>query len=305
MTGTAGTIRIRGLNSLSLSNAPIWVVDGVRFISGAVGVSTGGTATTLLNGLSPEEIENIEIVKGPSAATLYGTDAANGVIVVTTKKGRAGPARWTWFAEGWRIEDKAHYPDTYAIFGHTPAAPATQVRCTLLTIASGQCVKDSVTHLNIMEVPELTPLDVGSRRQYGMSVSGGTENVRYFVSGESESEVSPVKLPQVDQAAYALAGTPIRDEWMNPEKLARRSARANLTAAITPKLDVNITSGFVSTAQRVTQTDNNFFSIFYQSMMSPGFRYPALGITQKGTRGEELNGNNGYTYADIFQRYVN
>ena len=43
-----------------------------------------------MNTLSPEEIEDIEIVKGPSAATLYGTDAANGVIVVTTKKGRAG-----------------------------------------------------------------------------------------------------------------------------------------------------------------------------------------------------------------------
>ena len=43
-----------------------------------------------MNDISPEEIENIEIVKGPSAATLYGTDASNGVIVITTKKGRAG-----------------------------------------------------------------------------------------------------------------------------------------------------------------------------------------------------------------------
>ncbi len=51
-----------------------------------------------MNTLSPEEIEDIEIVKGPSAATLYGTDAANGVIVVTTKKGRAGVTRWNWFA---------------------------------------------------------------------------------------------------------------------------------------------------------------------------------------------------------------
>ena len=49
---------------------------------------------SLLNNLSPEEIEDIEIVKGPSAATLYGTNAANGVVVVTTKKGRAGSTKW-------------------------------------------------------------------------------------------------------------------------------------------------------------------------------------------------------------------
>ena len=53
----------------------------------------------LLNDLNPAEIEDIEIVKGPSAATLYGTDAANGVIVITTKKGQRGQPRWTWYGE--------------------------------------------------------------------------------------------------------------------------------------------------------------------------------------------------------------
>ena len=121
MTGTAPAIRIRGVSSLSLSNAPIWVVDGVRFNSGSVqrcGCRRHDDQQLDLNGLNPDDIEDIEIVKGPSAATLYGTDAANGVIVVTTKKGRAGNARWTWFGEGGAIEDNAHYPDTYAIWGH-------------------------------------------------------------------------------------------------------------------------------------------------------------------------------------------
>ena len=304
MTGTAGSIRIRGLNSLSLNNAPIWVVDGVRFTSGAVGVSTGGTATTFLNGLNPEEIEDIEIVKGPSAATLYGTDAANGVIVVTTKKGRAGPARWTWYGEGGLVRDKAHYPDTYAIWGHTPTNANAQVRCTLLTIASNACIRDSVTKLNIMNEKELTPLDLGNRRQLGLNVSGGNDQVRYFASAEGEGETGPVKLPQIDIDRYNAAGVPIRDEWMRPENLDRQSYRANVTAAVSPKFDLNVTSGFVKTNQRLTQTDNNFFSIFYQSMMAPGFRQPGLGQTQRGTRGEELHGNNGYTYADIFQRYV-
>src|SRR5439155_19799833 len=103
MTGTAGTIRIRGASSLSLSNAPIWMVDGVRFNAGSFSArGAGGSmiSSSFLNGLNPEDIEDIEIVKGPSAATLYGTDAYNGVIVVTTKKGHAGSTKCNWLAEG-------------------------------------------------------------------------------------------------------------------------------------------------------------------------------------------------------------
>ncbi len=113
-------IRIRGLNSLSLSNDPIFIVDGVRIISSSISPGVGGTNQSFMNTLSPEEIEDIEIVKGPSAATLYGTDAANGVIVVTTKKGRAGHRAWNWFASTQRVEDRNNYPSTYALWGHNP-----------------------------------------------------------------------------------------------------------------------------------------------------------------------------------------
>ena len=84
----------------------------------------------------PEEIEDIEIVKGPSAATLYGTDAANGVIVITTKKGRAGTTRWTWYGEQGTVEDKNKYPSSYALWGHSPTNPtaANPVRCNLVTV---------------------------------------------------------------------------------------------------------------------------------------------------------------------------
>src|SRR5205814_6290440 len=78
MTGSAPVIRIRGLNSLQLNNEPIYVVDGVRINSSVINGGVGGTNTSYLNDLAPSEIEDIEIVKGPSAATLYGTDAANG-----------------------------------------------------------------------------------------------------------------------------------------------------------------------------------------------------------------------------------
>jgi len=85
MTGGAPVVRIRGLSSISLSNAPIWIVDGVRFDAATTSLN-GQTNFSMLNSLSTEEIEDIEIVKGPSAATLYGTAAANGVVLVTTKR---------------------------------------------------------------------------------------------------------------------------------------------------------------------------------------------------------------------------
>ena len=305
MTGTAPVIRMRGVSSLSLSNAPIWVVDGVRFNAGSfTAAGAGGTmvSSSNLNGLNPEDIEDIEIVKGPSAATLYGTDASNGVIVVTTKKGRAGAARWTWFAEGGRVEDDAHYPDTYAIWGHRPATPATTVRCLVRELPGGTCVQDSVTHLNIIGNSALTPLHTGNRNQYGMQVSGGSESVRYYVSGDMQSETGPIQLPGYEQKRFDAQKIAVRDEWKNPEKLEGQSARANIFASPNPKVDIGVTAGFVKINQRFAETDNNFNSIFYQSMMSPGFIGAGLGNTGVDSRGQDLYGNNSFTYGDIFQR---
>src|SRR5690606_35564807 len=91
-TGAGVRVRIRGQSSISLSNNPIYVIDGIRVESstGSSSVRVGGTTPSRVGDLNPEEIESIEIVRGPSASTLYGTDAANGVIVITTKRGIAG-----------------------------------------------------------------------------------------------------------------------------------------------------------------------------------------------------------------------
>jgi TonB-dependent SusC/RagA subfamily outer membrane receptor len=113
VTGGAPVLRIRGLNSLSLSNAPIVIMDGVRMNSRNASAGTGGTSYRMLNALNPDEIEDIEIVKGPSAATLYGTDAANGVVVITTKKGHA-ETRGGRIRRGGNISDRNHYQAQFA-----------------------------------------------------------------------------------------------------------------------------------------------------------------------------------------------
>jgi outer membrane receptor protein involved in Fe transport len=74
--------------------------------------------------------------------------------------------------------------------------------------------------------------------------------------------------------------------------------------ALSPTFDLSVNTGFVKTNQRLPEVDNNFFSLYYQSMMSPGFQGAGLGVSGVGTRGENLYGNNGYTYGDIMQVYT-
>jgi len=102
---SAPTIRIRGLNSVSLGNAPIFIIDGVRMNTGTFAGGNPNPPASFINDIDPQTIEDVEIVKGPSAATLYGTDAANGVVVITTKRGKAGATKWTWSAEQGAVDD--------------------------------------------------------------------------------------------------------------------------------------------------------------------------------------------------------
>jgi TonB-dependent SusC/RagA subfamily outer membrane receptor len=102
ISGEGSRIRIRGNASLSMSNEPIVFVDGVRINSGGgfgANVGTNGGAPSRLDDIDPSSIERIEVLKGAAAATLYGTEASNGVIQIFTKKGSTGSARWNFQAE--------------------------------------------------------------------------------------------------------------------------------------------------------------------------------------------------------------
>lgn len=99
--GTQAKITIRGSNNITGSSAPLWVVDGVPLqsespILSSEQLATGGFDNIFVNGIgniNPNDIESITILKDAAAAAIYGSRAANGVIVVTTKKGEAGKMR--------------------------------------------------------------------------------------------------------------------------------------------------------------------------------------------------------------------
>src|SRR5213080_405594 len=251
-TGTGSRIRIRGSSSLSLTNEPIIVVDGIRVENGATGqtatsIGVGGQTPSRLDDLSPEDVESIEIVKGPSAAALYGTDAANGVIQIRTKRGRPGPTKWTAFVEGGALNDITAWPANYTSVTNTgPSYTLTQS-----VTGAKPCVIDTLRTFNPLEVN--SPFQTGSRQQYGVSASGGSDVTTFFLSGEFERE----------KGIY------------HPNDLRRTSLRANLHHQASRLLDVAVSTGYTSSDLSLPQNDNN-----------------SAGIASSGLLGS-ADGNNG------------
>lgn len=93
--GSTPSIRIRGIGSMNASNEPLYVIDGVPVVSGDVSQMSGYTYNTndVLSTLNPNDIESITVLKDAAAASLYGSRAANGVVIITTKKGKTGAAK--------------------------------------------------------------------------------------------------------------------------------------------------------------------------------------------------------------------
>ncbi|MGI8635329.1 MAG: TonB-dependent receptor plug domain-containing protein, partial [Segetibacter sp.] len=94
--GASSRVVLRGSKSITGNNQPLYVIDGVPMsnANGPQGTSLNGTrdAGDAISNINPEDIESLQILKGASAAALYGSQAANGVILITTKKGRKGAA---------------------------------------------------------------------------------------------------------------------------------------------------------------------------------------------------------------------
>ena len=259
--GQSGGIRIRGLNSFGLPNNPIVIIDGARaeasagqsFGGGSVTDRTTGGITGRLADFDPDEIASVEIVKGPSAATLYGTDAANGVVVITTKRGQEGQRRTTAFIEQGVLDQRLEkFLDAYYAFGHSVPAGTPQ-RCTLVQRAAGSCVLDSLRSFNTFTNTDTRPFKNGSREQYGLQLSGGAAGgMKYFLSGGYEQEIGTAFLPNSDQAFLrAQRGVNTLPDWqIRPNAFERTNLRGNFTTSLGSVSEVTLASAFVSNQAR-------------------------------------------------------
>ena len=277
--GTVGgkvDVRIRGANSLILGPEPIVVVDGVRYTTalrpmGAASDRFGfipGPAnvepTSPLNDINVNDIESVEVVKGPSAATLYGSDAANGVIVITTKRGRPGPARWNLHAKGTTTEIPAsEFPDINWGWGTVFGVPnSTTTNCTLFWLGLGVCSQqDSITVLpNPLNDPQLSIFDSKPTWEYGANVAGGQGDLRYYFSADLQDATGPIQMPPAvaSQLMQQRGLRELPDEWRNPNTSSRLGLRSNVTAALSDAADLRLSAGYIQASTRTLGATNPY-----------------------------------------------
>jgi TonB-linked SusC/RagA family outer membrane protein len=179
--GAGPSIQIRGRSSIGLGNSPLVYVDGVRFNSNsgtgpqAVSGRLGGQGSQVggrLNDINPDDIESIEVISGPAAATIYGTEAASGVIQIITKRGRAGEKPSMSF----RMETGSLYLRDAE--GRLPTNYAKDKSGNIVTWNGVKQEADSGRPV----------FRTGATRRYIGSASGGRDAIRYYVSGAYEND---------------------------------------------------------------------------------------------------------------------
>ncbi|MDC0159834.1 SusC/RagA family TonB-linked outer membrane protein [Gemmatimonadales bacterium] len=227
--GSGSEIRIRGNSSISQSNRPLIYVDGVRMENDALMSADEGAAGTMaIDGINPNDIDRIEIVKGPAATTLYGTEAAGGVIQIFTKRGSAGAPAWTVTVDQGMQRMGHQGPQTaadvkpmsnYFTRNNPDVYPTGDYNVDYLLPAEGEIGNANGLRLNdcasgdpMSQYPTIDGYGAepgcpesgswfrdASMQRYNLSVRGGGETATYFVSGRWADEQGVVD-PQGQQS---------------------------------------------------------------------------------------------------------
>ncbi|MEM7367416.1 MAG: TonB-dependent receptor [Bacteroidota bacterium] len=197
--GSGISVRIRGTNSLRGNNEPLYVIDGVIISSAgedvapAGGVGNAGQETQNgLNGLNPRDIESIEVLKDASATAIYGSRGANGVVLITTKKGKSGKAKINGFVtRGFRTVVKkydvldgrsyAQYQNEFNLLNGSDVNYHIEGENVYpITSEAGRRVISSTPAQMFNWQDEI--YQMGANTTAGGSISGGSEEGNYYLS---------------------------------------------------------------------------------------------------------------------------
>jgi TonB-linked SusC/RagA family outer membrane protein len=246
--GTASDITIRGASSFTVTR-PVVYIDGVRMSTDTLGnfgpsgqglsPNSGGQTANGLNLVNPEDIESIEVIKGPAASTLYGADAAGGVIQIITKKGVRGQqsVAWTARVEAGRNDlGSIELPTNYTLCDAAKIAlPATWPGCvgvTAGTVLSMSPIKDDPNALRN-----------GAVQSYLMSARGGGDRFSYYVSGAHD----------------------LNEGVLHNSYDKRNSVRANFGITADAKTDFQVNFGVFNSHLRLPLGDESAQGILFSS----------------------------------------
>jgi TonB-dependent starch-binding outer membrane protein SusC len=255
--GTGTNIRIRGASSLLGGNEPIFYVDGVRVSTARMGNyltsccnADNQQNANLLGMINPDDIESIEVIKGPAAATLYGAEAAGGVIQIITKRGRAGQQALQWNARIGMGQTE------WGAARYTNYLVCTEARIANTTLYPGCTGQTAGSLISSNPLDDPNALREGALRQYGLSVRGGGDGYSFYVSGDMDDE---------EGIFY--------NNFSN-----RRAARANFSFFPTDNLDFTVNLGHNRQHIRLPLQGESAQSIMFSAALSePGRQYPGTG----------------------------
>lgn len=264
MPGASARVRVRGTTSINKSSDPLYVIDGI--------ISTSG-----LDGLNPQDIQSMEVLKDASSTAIYGSRGANGVILVTTRNGETGRARIHFDAKIGLSQVRKDY-DLLNAYEYAQAlndvrGAGTISESDLLAYQNGT---KGIDWVDLMTQTALS-------QDYSLGISGGTEKVKYLLSGNV-----------LDQEAVTINS-----------KYKRYGFRANVDADVRPWLTV---SAKLSTAiiHQENGAPNWFHVINYSPTME--LKNPQTGIYNSDPY--NIGGTNPYAlltenYSDSYSYNVN
>lgn len=229
--GSAPRINIRGVNSISSGTSPLVVIDGVPAVTGNTG---GFTPANALADLNPNDIDSYEILKDGAATAIYGSRAANGVILITTKKGTVGKASFTYdgnygVASPVKLYDLLGAKDFVTIQNEKYANAGAPPVAALETRPDGSIVDTDWQKLLFRNA---------GQQNHSLTVNGGTDNTRYFVS-----------LGFSDMDGIAVSNS-----------LKRYSFRANIEQSVNSWLTAGFNSGVSRQENFGPLTGSNYLS---------------------------------------------
>jgi TonB-linked SusC/RagA family outer membrane protein len=285
--GASTSITIRGVSSLSSSNQPLMIVDGLpldnkTMLTDVLAADAPGSLTAFSNrgldftnraaDINPDDIESVVVLKGPEAAALYGIDAANGAIVITTKRGKPGQGGFEYYSN-FKIESVASTPEVQRVYGPTSLTGGliTSLSYFGAPYAAGTTFYDNVdgffrtavTQRHSLAFSGASPdndlnyrLGVAVDRQVG--VIPGSDLDKFNLSGSSQAEVKPwlrtdlsfIFANVTNNQVLKGSGGPLIGLLSWP---ATDDARNYLTAAGTRRR--------ITAASQTGEIDNPFFSV--------------------------------------------
>jgi TonB-linked SusC/RagA family outer membrane protein len=209
-------VRVRGATSINAGNDPLYIVDGVFINNTSLQtVNTGGRATSPIADINPADIENIEILKDASATAIYGARGANGVVIITTKRGdyNARAKVNITYSQGWAAapslwnlttgpEHAALVNEFYANSYQDATTAADKAKYLLppfraVTAGGRGLPEEQKTYDRLHELFRTAKL-----QDYNLSVTGGSKTTKYYIGGSYTNQEAIVKPLYFNRAAF-------------------------------------------------------------------------------------------------------